>query len=89
MIYYIFTSIGQTNITIIEPKPIHYYQPLWTLVGAGIKRKEDSVIATRDIVPKKVNLIVNRVKTINPLKNEILMEDGEVVIYDYLVVAAG
>ena len=31
-----------SSITILEPSKVHYYQPLWTLVGAGIFPKESS-----------------------------------------------
>lgn len=24
---------GMKNVTIVEPSHVHYYQPLWTLVG--------------------------------------------------------
>ena len=26
---------GQDDIALVEPSDIHYYQPLWTLVGGG------------------------------------------------------
>ncbi|MBN1207164.1 MAG: NAD(P)/FAD-dependent oxidoreductase, partial [Myxococcaceae bacterium] len=34
---------GVKDVAIIEPSGKHYYQPLWTLVGAGVARAEDSV----------------------------------------------
>ena len=30
------------NITVADPAETHYYQPLWTLVGAGLENKESS-----------------------------------------------
>ena len=33
---------GQSDIALIEPSGRHYYQPLWTLVGAGLVDKEKS-----------------------------------------------
>ena len=26
---------GHADVAVIEPSSVHYYQPLWTLVGAG------------------------------------------------------
>lgn len=26
------------SVTIVEPSDVHYYQPMWTLVGGGIKQ---------------------------------------------------
>ena len=34
---------GANQIAILEPSPVHYYQPIWTLVGAGSVRSETSV----------------------------------------------
>ncbi|MBM4304718.1 MAG: pyridine nucleotide-disulfide oxidoreductase, partial [Deltaproteobacteria bacterium] len=31
-----------SSLTILEPSPFHYYQPIWTLVGGGIFPKEIS-----------------------------------------------
>ena len=30
------------EVAVIEPSDLHYYQPLWTLVGAGVFPKEES-----------------------------------------------
>src|SRR5512139_549593 len=41
---------GMTDIAILDPAEIHWYQPLWTLVGGGqasvdiTRRPEESVI---------------------------------------------
>ena len=31
------------DVAILEPSEKHYYQPLWTLVGAGVMDKESTV----------------------------------------------
>ncbi|MDW8107674.1 MAG: FAD-dependent oxidoreductase, partial [Armatimonadota bacterium] len=31
---------GVHDVAIIEPSSKHYYQPLWTLVGAGVAKAE-------------------------------------------------
>ena len=33
---------GRTDIGLIEPSGVHYYQPLWTLVGGGVADQEES-----------------------------------------------
>ena len=80
---------GVVDVTVIEPSPFHYYQPLWTLVGAGLKKKEESMIAMNKMIGKKVNLMPHAVKRIKPETNEVELENGTLVSYDYLVVAAG
>ena len=39
-------------ITLIEPAEYHYYQPLWSLVGAGVFRKRPPA-AYRPITSRK------------------------------------
>lgn len=77
------------NITIIEPNNNHYYQPLWTLVGMGTKDVKESKRLLIDILPKGVDLIQQSAKTLNPDKNQIILSNGNVIEYDYLILAAG
>ena len=34
--------LGDIDIAIVEPATKHYYQPLWTLVGAGVMPRQES-----------------------------------------------
>ena len=68
----------------------HYYQPLWTLVGAGIKNLSDSGREMTEVMPAKVDWIPKRCAKIDPMKCELYLEDDLGSIkYDYLVVAVG
>ena len=29
-------SAGESDVAVIDPAQVHYYQPLWTLVGGGL-----------------------------------------------------
>lgn len=80
---------GIKNVTIIEPSSTHYYQPLWTLVGGGVKRAEDSARPMKDVIPRGTQWMTARVKSFAPQDNQVTTEDGSKVEYDYLVVAAG
>jgi sulfide:quinone oxidoreductase len=82
-------NAGMKDITIIDPASKHYYQPLWTLVGAGIKDKEDSVKEMKDVIPRGVNWVQKAVATFQPESNKVTLADGTEVNYDYLVVAGG
>jgi sulfide:quinone oxidoreductase len=42
------------RILIIDPAENHYYQPIWTLVGAGVYPKEVSTRKERDLIPSGV-----------------------------------
>ena len=51
---------GEQDIAIIEPSQVHYYQPLWTLVGGGIFPGTKSVRREKDVMPKEVTWIQDR-----------------------------
>lgn len=77
------------NVAIIEPNEKHYYQPLWTLVGAGITKLEQTVRDEGSLIPDGAVWIKDAVETFIPGENRVMTKKGENIAYDYLVVAAG
>lgn len=77
------------DIVIIEPSPIHYYQPGFTLVGGGVFRPQKVVAQTERLIPNGVKWIRASVSGFKPETNMVVLEDGEHVKYKALIVAAG
>lgn len=77
------------DIAIIEPSEKHYYQPLWTLVGGGMFKPEESGRDEKDLIPYGVHWIKNRVASFSPGENRVTTMDGETIGYQYLIVAPG
>ena len=77
------------DVTIIEPSEKHYYQPLWSLVGAGVFPKEESQRNQADFTPYNAKWIKDKVATFTPEQNKVTLESGQEVNYDYLIVAPG
>lgn len=77
------------QVAIIDPAEKHYYQPLWTLVGAGIFPKEESERDQADFIPYGATWIKEYVDSFQPKKNALTLKNGESISYDVLVVAAG
>jgi sulfide:quinone oxidoreductase len=82
-------ALKQPEIAIIEPSPVHYYQPLWTLVGAGVFKKEATKRQEKDLLPHGVTWLQERVVELCPGENAVVTSDGKTITYDYLVLAAG
>ena len=61
------------KISIIEPSEKHYYQPAWTLVGAGDFNISDTVKAEKDFMPKEVNWIKDSVVELAPEKKQLTL----------------
>lgn len=77
------------DIAIIEPSEKHYYQPAWTLVGAGTYQYDKTVRKEESFIPKGVTWIKEYASDIHPEKNEVLLKNGGTLTYNYLVVAPG
>ena len=77
------------DIGIVEPSESHFYQPLWTLVGAGVFRPEASRRPEADFIPPRVDWIRDRVSSIRPDDKAVMTAGGRRITYDWLVVALG
>lgn len=77
------------DVAIVEPSDVHYYQPLWTLVGGGLFRVSDSQKPLAGLIPKQTRWIQDAVASFDPARNQVTLASGAVVGYDFLVVAAG
>nr|XP_020445116.1 sulfide:quinone oxidoreductase, mitochondrial-like isoform X2 [Monopterus albus] len=72
-----------------EEVEVHYYQPLWTLVGAGAKSVALSSRPTASVIPSGVKWVKSKVQEVNPDKNTVYTDDGSQISYEYLIVALG
>ncbi len=77
------------SVAIIEPNDEHYYQPLFTLVGAGEMPLSKTIRRTLDYIPKKSLWIKNKIEKFSPETHEVILHDGEKIHYQFLVVALG
>lgn len=77
------------NIAVIEPKEEHYYQPGWTMVGAGVFTVDETVRSEESVIPKGVTWIKDAVTTFDPDKNSVNLKSGGAVRYKSMVVAPG
>lgn len=82
-------SLTSGTIAIVEPSENHYYQPLWTLVGAGLFTKEASMKQESSLIPKGVTWIKEKVLSIDPESKKVSLSHDQTVGYDFLVVATG
>jgi sulfide:quinone oxidoreductase len=80
---------GQHDIALVEPSNVHYYQPLWTLVGGGRAPISRSVRDEADVMPKGVQWIQDWAEEINPDSQVVRTRTGVKLGYDFLVVCPG
>jgi sulfide:quinone oxidoreductase len=85
----LLSNFSPEDIMIVEPADVHYYQPLWTLVGAGVVDAETSVRPMASVIPDGVTWKKNKVSKFHPEENKIELDSGEMVSYEMLLVAPG
>lgn len=77
------------DIAIIDPADVHYYQPGWTLVGAGVFTADQTAKDLASLIPSGVSLIKGAVAAFEPASNAVILEGCRVVGYERLVVCPG
>ncbi len=80
---------NRPDVAVLDPAEKHYYQPLWTLVGAGLAKKESTERPEAAVIPRGVSWIRDAVAEFLPEHNTLRTRDGRMITYDWLVVAAG
>ena len=80
---------GYLDVGIIEPSRTHYYQPLWTLVGAGQASASSTARPQSWVMPVQASWIKNTAAAIDPDNNTVTCADGASYEYDVLVVCPG
>jgi len=77
------------QIAIIEPSEKHYYQPAWTLVGAGVFDIKKTIRTEASVMPSDVKWIKEAAAFFQPEKNSVVTAEGNIYTYNYLIVAPG
>ncbi|MEY8875368.1 MAG: TIGR01244 family sulfur transferase [Leptothrix sp. (in: b-proteobacteria)] len=77
------------DVAIIDPADVHYYQPGWTLVGAGVFEPGETARMMASVLPRGVHWIKSAVAAFEPERNAVILDGCRVVKYSQLVVCPG
>ena len=77
------------QITVIDGRPQHWYQPGFTLIAAGLKPAAYSISSTGQWLSSGVNWVREYAAEIDPEANRVTTTGGQRFDYDYLIVATG
>ncbi len=86
---HLLKEMEELDIAIVEPADTHYYQPGWTLVGAGVINAAKTARSMSSVIPKGVKWIKDGVSDVSPESNALTLTSGGQLGYDFLIVAAG
>ena len=80
---------NEWKITLVDKHKTHYYQPGFLFIPFGIYKEKDVVKKKSKFFPSSVNVIYSGIDVIKPEENKVYLEAGEVLEYDFLVIATG
>lgn len=74
---------------VLEPESEHYYQPMLTMIGGGMKSLSESRRYMQLVLPKSAKWIKDSAVQFNPDANEVITKLGHTINYDIVVIAVG
>ena len=77
------------SITIVDQFKTHYYQPGFLFIPFGIYNREDVVKAKSDFIPAGVKVVYSAIDRIEAEENRVHLDGGQVLNYDFLIIATG
>lgn len=77
------------DIAIIDPADVHYYQPGWTMVGAGVFDAAVTARTMGSVLPRGVRWIKSAVAAFEPERDAVILDGCRVVKYQQLIVCPG
>ncbi|KAG6253465.1 hypothetical protein E4U24_008233 [Claviceps purpurea] len=82
-------KFNKQDIAIVEPSTWHHYQPGWTLVGGGLKKKENLRRTMNELVDSRLGFYKSSVAAVAPEDSSVTLADGAKLSYEHLVIAPG
>jgi sulfide:quinone oxidoreductase len=79
----------EAEITLVSASNRHLYQPGWLYVPFGKQDPRTLSKPVASLLRKRVKLIIGKVQQLDSEKQQVVLEDGQSLEYDYLVIATG
>lgn len=80
---------AEAEITLVSASPRHLYQPGWLYVPFGWQDPRALSRPLEGLLNDRIKLEIGKVRQIDPHAQTVRLEDEQVLLYDYLVVATG
>ncbi|MEC5158379.1 type III sulfide quinone reductase, selenoprotein subtype [Chryseobacterium sp. MP_3.2] len=77
------------SITLVDQYKTHYYQPGFLFIPFGTYKPEDVKKTIDEFLPKRVQLIREKIDRIDKDLNTVFLENDQVISYDILIIATG
>ncbi len=77
------------QMTVVDQDDVHLYQPGLLLLPFGVYEPSELVKPRHRFIPDGVGLELGEIDRVDAAANRVLLADGRVLDYDYLVIATG
>ncbi|WP_424935690.1 MULTISPECIES: NAD(P)/FAD-dependent oxidoreductase [Bacteria] len=77
------------RIAVVEPADAHFYQPMWTLVGAGLVSAEATRRRESAVMPAGADWIRASAVQVSPDRSAVVLDDGSEISFETLVLCPG
>src|SRR5699024_7164149 len=67
----------EQGVVVVEPSDVNYYQPAWSLVGAGIMPVSSTVKPEAQVMPRGVSWVRSAVTQVDPHRREVSLANGD------------
>jgi len=82
-------ALNEWKIQIVDSDDRHIYQPGLLLLPFGVYGPKEVVKSRKHFLPKAVEFIINQIDRVDAQNSQVLLSDGRILDYDYLVIATG
>ena len=80
---------SEYEITIVDKEKTHYYQPGLLFIPFGIYNKHDVIKPKANFFPRDVKVVYGDIDYIDANNNQVFMQNGQKLNYDWMVLATG
>jgi len=80
---------SEWSIAIVDEREQHYYQPGYLFLPFDIYQPEDIIKPVEQFIPKRVQLVREKIGKIAAEANTVYLQNGDTLHYDILIIATG
>ncbi len=80
---------GKATLTVIDPDPVHLYQPGLLFIPFGLYTPDDVVRPRVRSLPGAATLVQSAVERIDSVARQVILAGGRTLPYDVLIIASG
>jgi sulfide:quinone oxidoreductase len=77
------------QITVVDRDNAHHYQPGYLFIPFGVYSPREVVKPRRDYLPTGIEVVLSPIEVIEPEQNRVRLTNGQVLGYDFLIIATG